>query len=144
MSTPTLSIPYMRVKFAEATVLTYTNPKLWRCLKISDCSYWHRTNTVYWKNLAYQHYAIFYESDECNTDDKYFFASDIGNPAGGEYTFKKNQVFQSMTLGKYDDKPFKHVNNCPSDKENTVVNETGVLLTWANDGLSTNWTNSLP
>ncbi|KAF4139759.1 hypothetical protein GN958_ATG11000 [Phytophthora infestans] len=150
MSTPTLSIPYMRIKFAEATVLTYTNPKPWRCLKISDCSYWHRSNTVYWNNLGSQYYAVFYESDSCDPDedDEYSYVSDLGYSVG-DYTFKTSRVLRSMALGRYNgERAFTYANNCPSGDETSAVNETSVLVTWKSDDglneLSSNWTDTLP
>eukprot|EP00644_Phytophthora_capsici_P002831 jgi/Phyca11/20028/fgenesh1_pg.PHYCAscaffold_55_\ len=119
MASPVLSIPYLRLVLAGGTVLTYTNPKPWACLKISGCSYWHRTSTLYWKNLATNHYGIFYENDNCNTDSEYFFASDIANPAA---------------IGVYEkEEAFTNVDNCPKDKENVVLNESGVYVTSASE-----------
>ncbi|KAK1945974.1 hypothetical protein P3T76_003022 [Phytophthora citrophthora] len=146
MASPALSIPYLRLALAGGTVLTYTNPKPWACLKISGCSYWHRTATLYWKNLPTNHYGIFYENDNCNTDADYFFASDISNPAGGSYKFKTQQAFGSMSVGIFKTMPsFTYVNNCPKDRENAMVNGTSVYLTSTSDddGLSTNWNSSL-
>ncbi|ETP28736.1 hypothetical protein F442_21975 [Phytophthora nicotianae P10297] len=150
MSTPLLSIPYIRIKFAEASVLTYTNPKPWRCMKISDCSYWHLTKTIYWNIISSKYYAVFYESDSCdpNEDDEFYFVSDRGDSVG-DYTFKKGRVLRSMALGQYkDEEEFTHVNNCPSDTENAVLNETSIFVTWGSDdrpnSLMSNWTDALP
>ncbi|KAL3666953.1 hypothetical protein V7S43_007900 [Phytophthora oleae] len=151
MATPALSIPYLRLVLAEGTVMTYTNPKPWTCLQIRTCSYWHRTASIYWKNLATKHYGIFYESNRCSTDKDYYFVSDIANPAGGNYTFKTKQVFGSMAVSVYKtEASFTFVDNCPSDNENTVLNESSVYLTSGSGrgstedgGLSSNWNDSL-
>ncbi|KAG7375203.1 hypothetical protein PHYPSEUDO_002593 [Phytophthora pseudosyringae] len=70
---------------------------------------------------------------------------------GGDYTFMTNVLFRSMSVGVVKEKAtFTYVDNCPSDKENAVVNDTNVYLTWGSDdgssgdgGLSSNWNDTL-
>ncbi|KAG1697106.1 hypothetical protein DVH05_017492 [Phytophthora capsici] len=151
MASPALSIPYLRLVLAGGTVLTYTNPKPWTCLQIHTCSYWHRTVSIHWKHITKNQYGIFYASNRCSTKQEYYNAKGIYGHRGGNYTFETPRAFGSIAIGVYDKaEAFTNEDNCPKDKENVALNESGVYVTSASEdgsfvdgGLSSNWNDSL-
>ncbi|KAL3666952.1 hypothetical protein V7S43_007899 [Phytophthora oleae] len=154
MIRPALTVPYLQVILMGGNIMTYTNPKLWTCLKFSTCSYWHRTDIVYWYRLGSKQYGIFYESDKCVSGGLYHYVSDLSNPDDGVRMLSQNQPIRSMTLGessnKFSQPTITYVDNCPSEETLQFLNESNVLITYntsgeldGGGGLSSNWNGEL-
>ncbi|KAE9127075.1 hypothetical protein PF010_g5035 [Phytophthora fragariae] len=154
-----MSRPYMRVTFVDQQSLTIMNPKPWTCVEFSNCSYWHKTSLVAWKNLSSNQYGIFYESDNCVSEVYFHYISDRKGYAGDFRIFKKERFISSMMLGEmstvYHRPSITYMSACPkssSDKEADVIaNETDSRIVWNIDdgstnigGQSSNWNNVLP
>ncbi|OWZ23309.1 hypothetical protein PHMEG_0001817 [Phytophthora megakarya] len=123
------------------------------CFQFGSCSYWHDTRYVVWKKLAAKQYAVYYESDKCNAKGEYNFVSTLKDPAGGSYTFKKGtRSIRSMMVGVVSGSSAKpsitYLDNCPSNKENTTLNQTDIYVSSGSGdheyGLSSNWFDEIP
>ncbi|POM79165.1 Hypothetical protein PHPALM_3210 [Phytophthora palmivora] len=148
MVAPYLTVPYLGVQFTDSSTVTFTNPTPYTCFQFSSCPYWRTSRYVVWKKLDAKQYAVFYESDKCNSKGEYHFVSNLKSPASGSFTFKKNRAIRSMMVGEISDtfseRSITYLNNCSSDKESTTVNDTSIYVISGSDddenGLSSNCT----
>ncbi|GMF24159.1 unnamed protein product [Phytophthora fragariaefolia] len=150
--------PYIRVTFVDHQSLTYMNPIMWTCIEFSNCSYWHKSLKVSWKNLSSGQLALFYESEKCASQGTFHYISDQkGYASGASNKFKKDRFISSMMLGEMpatNHQPtFTYISDCPKTSSGTRErgdNGSGPTLLWGIDdgssldgGLSSNWTDGL-
>ncbi|EEY54701.1 uncharacterized protein PITG_22136 [Phytophthora infestans T30-4] len=154
-------LPTLTVNLQGDQYALYTSLVDFVCMQINNCPHWKFATSVAWEDLPTNKFAIFYETETCQTGGKnhYYISGVVEND--GTHAFQTPAAIRSYMVGTIDDhkrRPSRIVSSCVEERAslqdaastlNGATSSSSDEIKWKTDdaaaagGLSSNWSQPL-